>query len=227
MTSLGPRGWCLPLLLIPVFCLRAAPACIRPKQVEVYPFDSPFDEEHTGSGEAASAYGEAPVADADHPVMLMGTGSLGAEELVAFLLETNPDADPERVALLAGLYVEECAVEGVNSDVAFAQMCLETGFLRFGGLVSPDQNNFCGLGATGPGSPGHSFADERVGVRAHVQHMKAYASTEPLEHELVDPRFDLVSPRGRVPDIWALAGTWAADPDYGLKLADILQAMCP
>ena len=36
--------------------------------------------------------------------------------------------------------------KGSNSDVAFAQMCLETGFLRFGGLVTMDMNNFCGLG---------------------------------------------------------------------------------
>ncbi|MCK4504561.1 MAG: glucosaminidase domain-containing protein [Candidatus Aegiribacteria sp.] len=53
-------------------------------------------------------------------------------------MENNPDADEQRVALLAALYIEECAFEGVNSDVAFVQMCLETGFLSFQGLVTEE-----------------------------------------------------------------------------------------
>ncbi|HOF67542.1 MAG TPA: glucosaminidase domain-containing protein [Candidatus Fermentibacter daniensis] len=154
--------------------------------------------------------------------LIMGEGLMTADRLAGFLLEDNPDADSERVLLLATLYIEECAVEGVNSDVAFVQMCHETGFLRFGGLVTGDMNNFCGLGSTGPGNPGLSFPDERTGVRAHVQHLKAYGSTEPLVGELVDPRFGLVSPRGRAPDISRLSGTWAADRHYAERLAEML-----
>ena len=127
--------------------------------------------------------------------------------------------------MLAALYIEECALEGVNSDVAFAQMCLETGFLRFGGLVTEDMNNFCGLGATDAAHPGLSFPDERMGVRAHVQHLKAYGSPEPLTGERVDPRYDLVVPKGKSATIWGLAGTWASDVDYGQKLADLLGSM--
>ena len=159
------------------------------------------------------------------PEQIMGNGSMSSGELVSFLLENNPDADESRVSRLASLYIEEAAMEGVNSDVAFVQMCLETGFLRFGGLVSPEQNNFCGLGATGPGYPGLFFPDERTGVRAHVQHLKAYASEDPLAGEIVDPRFHYVSPRGRAPDIHGLAGSWAADPEYGAKLADLLDEL--
>jgi hypothetical protein len=153
---------------------------------------------------------------------IMGEGRMGGDALAAFLLENNPGADPDEALLIAGLYVEECASEGVDSDVAFAQMCLETGFLRFGGLVTRDMNNFCGLGSTGPGHPGESFPDERTGARAHVQHLKAYASTEPLVLPQVDPRFSMVVPRGRAPDVASLAGTWAADPAYGEKLMEIL-----
>lgn len=156
---------------------------------------------------------------------IMGGGSMTADRLVSFLLESNPDADSGRVALLASLYIEEAAIEGVNSDVAFVQMCHETGFLRFGGLVTEEMNNFCGLGSTGPANPGLWFPDERTGVRAHIQHLKAYGSTEPLEGEQVDPRFGLVSPRGKAPDIFGLAGTWAADRQYGQRLADLLERL--
>lgn len=158
--------------------------------------------------------------------LIMGEGRMSADRLAGFLLENNPDADSGRAALLASLYIEECAVEGVDSDVAFVQMCHETGFLRFGGLVTEDMNNFCGLGSTGPGNPGLSFPDARTGVRAHVQHLKAYGSTEPLAGEQVDPRFGLVSPRGKAPDIFGLSGTWAADRHYAESLAELLERLC-
>jgi len=119
--------------------------------------------------------------------MIMGSGLMPPERLAAFLLENNPGADPERVRMLARMYVEECTLEGVNWDVAFVQMCHETGFLRFGGLVTESMNNFCGLGAIGPEEPGLSFPDAGTGVRADVQHLKAYGSREPLVEAQVDP----------------------------------------
>lgn len=166
-----------------------------------------------------------PGSGSPYPVMIMGSGMMNTEELVSFFIDHNPGADPARIARLASIYIEESAFEGVNSDVAFIQMCLETGFLRFGGLVTPEMNNFCGLGAIGPGEPGLSFPDERTGIRAHVQHLKAYGSTEPLAGELADPRFHFVTPRGKAPDIFGLSGTWAADREYGRKLADLLERL--
>jgi hypothetical protein len=159
------------------------------------------------------------------PELIMGRGRISQGELVSFFLENNPDADEARVARLAALYIEESAVEGVNSDVAFIQMCLETGFLRFGGLVAEEQNNFCGLGATGPGEPGLFFPDERTGVRAHIQHLKGYGSTDPLVGGQVDPRYPYITPKGKSPSIAGLAGTWAADPQYGVKLTDLLASL--
>ena len=159
------------------------------------------------------------------PELIMGTGLMSRGNLVSFFLENNPAADSEQVAILASLYIEECGFEGVNSDVAFVQMCLETGFLRYQGLVTPDMNNFCGLGAISTSQPGLSFPDARTGVRAHVQHLKAYGSTDPLVMEQVDPRFQYVDPRGKAPGVFALAGTWASDREYGNKLFDILERL--
>lgn len=159
------------------------------------------------------------------PELIMGRGLMSRQQLASFFMENNPGADTERVNLLASLYIEESAFEGVNSDVAFVQMCLETGFLRFGGLVTSSMNNFCGLGAVSTEQRGHFFPDERTGVRAHVQHLKAYGSTEPLVGELVDPRYGFVTPRGKSPGILGLSGTWAADRQYGAKIIELLERL--
>jgi hypothetical protein len=158
------------------------------------------------------------------PEYIMGEGKVSAEQLARFLGEINPGADRAFVDKLAGYYITEAAAEGVNHDVAFAQMCLETGFLRYGGLVSPEMNNFCGLGSTGPGHPGEVFPEARIGVRAHIQHLKAYATESPLNQELVDPRYRWVR-YGSSPAIQGLAGTWAADRAYGDKISAILERL--
>jgi hypothetical protein len=158
------------------------------------------------------------------PELIMGEGKVSAEALARFLAGNNPEADAIFTRSLAAYYVEEAAAEGVNHDVAFAQMCLETGFLRYGGLVSPGMNNFCGLGSTGPGHPGETFPEPRIGVRAHIQHLKAYATEAPLNQTLVDPRYRWVR-YGSSPEIGGLAGTWAADRAYGDKIRTILERM--
>ncbi|MFP3089844.1 glucosaminidase domain-containing protein [Treponema sp. TIM-1] len=158
------------------------------------------------------------------PEKILGKGLVEPEKLFAFLEKANPEADDDFVLSLAKIYVEEAAVEGVNHDLAFAQMCLETGFLRFGGLVTPDMNNFCGLGAIGPGQNGEWFPDPRTGVRAHIQHLKAYATDEPLKQTLVDPRYHWVR-YGSAPQIQGLAGTWATDKEYGNKITSLLKRL--
>jgi hypothetical protein len=154
----------------------------------------------------------------------MGKGLAAPVKLASFLSESNPGAERSFAETLARLYVEEAAAEGVNHDVAFAQMCLETGFLRYGGLVTPEMNNFCGLGSIGPGQPGERFPSPRIGVRAHIQHLKAYATDEPLRGELVDPRYRWVR-YGSAPLISGLAGTWAADREYAGKITAILERL--
>ena len=155
---------------------------------------------------------------------LMGGGQISSDKMALFLLQNNPKADLNFVQKLAELYIEEAAFEGVNHDIAFSQMCLETGFLNYGGLVQPEWNNFCGLGAIGPEQPGLIFPDPRTGVRAHIQHLKAYATEEPLKGELVDPRYRYVR-KGSSPSIDGLSGTWAADKSYAIKIGVILQRL--
>ncbi len=159
---------------------------------------------------------------------IMGEGLATAEQLSNFLKSNNSgqyvtnfidNISPN----LAELYVEEAAKEGVNHDIAFCQMCLETGYLRFDGDVSHDQNNFCGLGAVGGGASGAQFVQTREGVKAHIQHLKAYASTDPInDPNIVDPRFHLVT-RGIAPKVQDLSRRWATDPNYGDKILAIMR----
>jgi hypothetical protein len=158
------------------------------------------------------------------PERILGIGRIPYYGLALFLLSVNPDTDAGYIEDLALYYTEEAAQEGVNHDVAFAQMCLETGFLRFGGLVTPDMNNFCGLGSIGPGQPGEQFSSPRIGARAHIQHLKAYATDVPLRQELVDPRRRYVR-YGSAPTLDGLTGSWAADREYSKKIRAILERL--
>lgn len=155
------------------------------------------------------------------PANIMGKGLLQRDDLAEFLMASNKDVKPAFAKELAGFYVAEADAEGVNHDVAFSQMCLETGYLRFGNLVTRDMNNFCGLGAIGKAHPGERFPDIQTGVRAHIQHLKGYATEEPLNNALVDPRYRWVK-KGSSPTVTGLSGKWASDPDYASKINGIL-----
>ncbi|HEY9705041.1 MAG TPA: N-acetylmuramoyl-L-alanine amidase [Allocoleopsis sp.] len=154
---------------------------------------------------------------------IVGNGYTSEVQLMMFLKSNNEKA-LANFPDLAKLYREEGGIEGINYDIAFCQMCLETNFLRFGGDVQPMQNNFAGLGTVGGGIEGASFPSARIGVRAHIQHLKAYASLEPLVQELVDPRFRFVT-RGVAPLIDLLSGRWAADLQYGTKISALLKRL--
>lgn len=113
---------------------------------------------------------------------------------------------------------EEACAEGVHPEVVFCQSMIETGWLRFGGSVKAEQCNFAGIGAVSTSASGTSFPDVRTGVRAQVQHLKAYASLSPLNKACVDPRFNLVE-RGCAPLLTDLDGRWAVPGDgYGNRI---------
>lgn len=158
---------------------------------------------------------------------ILDHGQLSAEQLAYFFMSRNPEADRAHITQFAQYYIDEASAEGINSDAAFAQMCLETGFLKFGGLVQPEFHNYCGLGAMDADHPGEQFETEELGVRAHIQHLQAYATKEEtqLNGELIDPRYNWVHKTKYIETIFELTGTWATDPHYGEKIDGLLTAM--
>ena len=163
-----------------------------------------------------------PLQKQDCSILIDDVGIKSEKQLVEFFVSKNPSCDFKKVKRLASYYVEQGKFEGINSDVAWVQMCLETGFLKFGLLVKPEMNNFCGLGAIDKNNPGLAFATEKDGVIAHIQHLHAYGTTRKLNGKLIDSRYKYVNPRGKAPSVYELSGTWASDKQYGQKLANLL-----
>ena len=146
---------------------------------------------------------------------IMGKAQATAQQMALFCRSKNstPQLTSCSLEQLAEMFIEEGETEGVRGDVAFAQSLHETGYFKFGGIVLPIQNNYAGIGALNGNATGQaaSFPDPRTGVRAQIQHLKAYASTEALVNERVDPRFSLVA-RGVAPYVEWLG---AADNPQG------------
>lgn len=157
---------------------------------------------------------------------IMGKSQLTAEQMKQFLLSKNPIPSIGGMDMLefCQLYIEEGEAEGVRGDYAFAQSCYETGYFKFGNSVLPQQNNYAGIGATNNSSIGKGawFDSQRKGVRAQIQHLKAYASYDRLNQEYADPRFKYVT-RGSAQYLEDLAGKWAV-PGYPDKYSNYEEA---
>lgn len=162
---------------------------------------------------------------------IMGTAIATAEQMVSYIKRKNPDVAPS-VLEMVPLYLSEGEAEGVRGDVAFAQSCLETGNFGFAGsAVTLDQNNFCGMGVTANGMKGNSFDTPQIGIRAQVQHLKAYASMNGLNNDCVDARFQYVT-RGCAEYVEWLGQKenpkgfgWATGAGYGEKILAILDSI--
>ena len=183
---------------------------------------------------AAACGGKSPTAPstpvpADTTVAIMAASRLSASQLVAWVDGRQPQPSGTWSAAvplgtLAEYYIQEGTAEGVTGDVAFMQSIIETNWFRFTGSIPSSYNNFAGIGATDTNPTPAIFPDARTGVRAQIQHLRAYAdptatscTMPPLHNPCVDPRFDLVAPKGRAPTWnqmgngnWATASTYAS-----------------
>jgi len=168
-----------------------------------------------------------------------------ASDLVRyFLAHSGGDDGKFTVSLetLADYYVLYGDRFGIRADIAWAQMIRETGWGGYGGLVSPEQNNMAGIGATGPGVPGNSFATAELGVIAQYAHLAWYVFpahvsdpycvkvSQPADGPITtpgDPRHfsqaDGSAHKGTVRTVGDLSGTWAADPAYGSALRQLAE----
>ena len=175
-----------------------------------------------------SGSGSTGTGTADDGTEIMGTAKATAAQMQAYIRAVNA-AVPQSVIDMIPLYISEGKAEGVRGDVAFAQSCLETGNFTFeGSAVKLSQNNFCGMGVTSNGVKGNSFDTPQLGIRAQIQHLKAYASTDDLKQACVDPRFKYVQ-RGSAKYVEWLGQRenpqglgWAAGDGYGEKILRIL-----
>jgi hypothetical protein len=173
---------------------------------------------------------------------IMGVGQATKEQMVAYYNRVKKPfptfyANPQYGGVtciedFVQIIIEEASAEGVRPDLVAAQIFKETGYLQFGGDVKISQCNFAGLGAVGNGAAGASFPDIRTGIRAQVQHLKAYAdSNATLTYACVDSRFEYVL-KGSARYIEWLGikenpsgKGWATAKNYGYDLVSMLKVM--
>lgn len=170
---------------------------------------------------------------------IMGETSVTVQEMVDYFnksgysypSEVLSTGGAESIEIFCQMYSEEADAEGVRAEVAFAQTMKETGFLQYGGDASIEQFNFAGIGTTGGGVPGNSYPDVRTGIRAQIQHLKAYATADPLLQECVDDRYELVK-KGIAPYVQWLGqqenpegAGWATGENYGYDIVEMIENM--
>ncbi len=172
-------------------------------------------------------------------INILGTSYLTVDQLKKWMDSETPrlvtkaqtnGQEFKAIPDLAELYIRIGAEYGIRGDLAFCQAAKETGYWQFTGSVQPWQNNYCGLWATGSpltgqespngadpsqvrfeaGTHGAIFVTPAAGVEAHIQHLYAYATKNPLPAGkiLVDPRFVLVN-KGIAPSWQQLNARWA------------------
>lgn len=162
---------------------------------------------------------------------IMGSSVATVEQMTAYIKAKNPTVAQSVIDMLP-YYISEGKAEGVRGDIAFAQSCLETGNFKFENTaVTLAQNNFCGMGVTSRGKTGNSFDTPQLGIRAQIQHLKAYASTEALANACIDPRYRYVT-KGSAEYVEWLGQKenpngkgWATGKGYGDKINRILNAL--
>lgn len=199
------------------------------------------DTVETDSGKTQDDSGNEDVKEAiasgQYPIM--GSSSVTVQDMVDYFNESGREYPAEELSgggadsieTFCQMYYDEAAAEGVRPEVAFAQTMKETGFLQYGGDASIEQFNFAGLGTTGNGVPGNSYPDVQTGIRAQIQHLKAYATSDALNQECVDDRYEYVK-KGSAPYVQWLGQQenpeglgWATGDDYGYDIVGMIEAM--
>ena len=100
--------------------------------------------------------------------------------LLAFARSHNK-AFPAILKDIANSYQRQGESLRVRWDFAFYQMLVVTNFLTYVEPwgqrmdLSPEQNNFAGLGTTGNGVKGENFQSMDIGVQAHLEHLLLYS----------------------------------------------------
>lgn len=187
--------------------------------------------------EKAASEAEETSAEGQYPIL--GESDVTVQQMVDYFQssgETYPEKElseggADTIETFCQMYYEEAEAEGVRAEVAFAQTMKETGFLQYGGDASIEQFNFAGIGTTGNGEPGNSYPDVRTGIRAQIQHLKAYATADALEQECVDERYSYVK-KGSAPYVEWLGQQenpeglgWATGDNYGYDIVGMIEDM--
>jgi cell division protein FtsB len=171
-----------------------------------------------------------PYNDTRHgSIRIEGRGSLPQAVIVRYIRNENRNISQGFLEKLIDTYIREAGKEGINYDLAIAQMLYWTNHLRnnervnscnYGGL-NRINNVFNG---TFPRKLGDGMTE---GVRAHIQHLKGYTSLDRPTHEIVDPRWEMLSSfRGTIKTLEELSKRWVQNSEsYEAGIKSIIERM--
>ena len=132
---------------------------------------------------------------------------------------------------------------GINPVVMLAQVCYETGYFNFGGVLNASFHNTCGLKTTKGGGDREANAHMRFkswvdGIQAHADHLGLYAGakncpkyspeTKNYPNDKYKANGTTLDPRhftylyGKCPTVEGLSGTWATNKNYAVTLKSII-----
>jgi len=162
------------------------------------------------------------------PVYINGQGLLNrnnARGIVTYIKSRNPGLSQSFLENLIDTYFIEAGTEGINADLAIAQMCQATNFLKNQNVTLT--HNYAGFIPFSNGGR-ISFNNMVEGVRAHIQHLKGYASPENPKQIIVDPRWNVLSGfRGSIKTLEELSKKWSPNNAkvYENNIKEILTEM--
>lgn len=132
---------------------------------------------------------------------------------------------------------------GINPVIMLSQVCVETGYFNFGGVLNASFHNTCGLKTTKGGGDYEANAHMRFnswadGIQAHADHLGLYAgakncpkyspNTKNYENVKYKANGTTLDPRhftylyGKCSTVEGLAGTWATDKKYATTLKSLI-----
>ena len=161
---------------------------------------------------------------------IMGYEEIDADKAITFIVNLVGEDNIDKIKLNGtslNFHISNtnkaAKAEDVNAYFVLAQQLLETGNLKFeNSSVKPEYYNFAGLGATDSKPNPNKFFSNYEGQLAQVQHLKGYATTDPLKEECKDQRFALLmDKRGTATNAAELSNKWASNSSYGELLAEM------
>lgn len=161
---------------------------------------------------------------------IMGYEEIDADKAITFIVNLVGEDNIDKIKLNGtslNFHISNtnkaAKAEDVNAYFVLAQQLLETGNLKFeNSSVKPEYYNFAGLGATDSKPNPNKFFSNYEGQLAQVQHLKGYATTDPLKEECKDQRFTLLmNKRGTAVNAAELSNKWASNSSYGELLAEM------
>ena len=154
-----------------------------------------------------------------------GRGSVEKSNIVDYIRSKNSSVSARDVENLIDTYIREAQRENINYDIAIAQMCYATDYLKNRELTNAF--NYADFAPVNRVAIRYSSMNE--GVRAHIQHLKGYASRE-RPQGLVDKRYQILADErilGTAKTLDALYERWAPSNSsgYGEKINKILEEL--